>query len=156
MGQEIERKYLVRGEYKNLADYSIRIRQGYISTETENTVRIRITDDKAYLTIKGKQIGISRFEWEKEIALNEAEDLIKLCTGEIIEKIRYIIKFGIYNIEVDEFSGGNSGLTLAEIEFESENQKPDLPAWIGTEVSRDFRYHNSNLSKNPYSNWNTT
>ncbi len=153
MGKEIERKYLVRGEYKSLADYSITIKQGYISSDNERTVRIRMADKKAYLTIKGKQTGISRFEWEKEIALNEAEELLGLCKNIIIEKTRHVIKHGNHIIEVDEFSGKNDGLIVAEIELESENDNPDLPDWIGDEVSNDYRYHNSNLSKYPFSDW---
>lgn len=153
MGKEIERKYLVKGDYKNMAYKSIPIKQGYISVDNKRTVRVRITDKTAYLTIKGEQKGISRFEWEIEIALNDAEELFGLCSENIIEKTRYLVKQGDYIIEVDEFSGRNTGLTLAEIELESEDDNPALPEWIGDEVSEDYRYHNSNLSIYPYTEW---
>ncbi len=153
MGREIERKYLVKGEYKSIIDYSIPIKQGYILGDSNRTVRVRLTAKKAYLTIKGKQDGISRFEWEKEIPVDEAEELLTLCSDNIIEKTRHIIKHGKHTIEVDEFRGKNTGLVLAEIELNSEDENIDLPDWLGDEVSYDFRYHNSNLSINPFSDW---
>lgn len=156
MGQEIERKYLVTGGFKQYADHSFNFIQGYLSIEKENTVRVRLSGEKAWITIKGEQRGISRFEWEKEIPVKEATELLALCSDRIVEKTRYFITYGAYTIEVDVFTGRNKGLILAEIELQSEDDNPDLPSWIGEEVSNDNRYHNSNLSINPYSNWNTT
>lgn len=153
MNSEIERKYLVRGKFKDLAKSSHTIRQGYLCTDPERTIRVRIIDKKAMLTIKGKQEGIKRFEWEKEIDFNDAGELLKLCTGNIIEKTRYLVPYEKWTIEVDVFSGINSGLILAEIELEDENEKPDTPDWIGKEVSGDIKYNNSYLSNKPFTTW---
>lgn len=153
MGLEIERKYLVAGEYKKYSERSYPVIQAYLCAEKDKVVRIRISDNKAWLTIKGAQVGISRYEWEKSIPVSEARELIKLCSGSIIEKTRYLIPLGEFTIEVDEFAGRNRGLVIAEIELKSENDKPDLPDWLGKDVSDDFRYHNSYLSTNPFSDW---
>lgn len=155
MGQEIERKYLITGEFKSKAIKSLQIKQGYLSSIPERTVRVRIQDNQGFLTIKGsnKKNSISRFEWEKEITKEEANELIQLCEVGIIDKIRYIVPFGDKIIEVDEFYGENKGLILAEIELDDENENIEKPNWLGKEVTADPRYYNSMLMKNPYKNW---
>ena len=155
MSQEIERKFLVKGEYKSHAIRSSRIVQGYLSSATGRTVRIRIKNDKGYITIKGQsnESGLSRYEWEKEIALNEAEDLLQLCEPGVIDKIRYEIQVGEHTFEVDEFLGENSGLTLAEVELETEDESYIKPVWLGEEVTGDRRYYNSSLTKYPFKHW---
>ena len=150
MNQEIERKYLVHGEsYKQMAVAHHHICQGYISREKTGTVRVRITDDKAYLTIKGKPaVGhFARYEWEKEIDVAEAQELMKLCQGSIIDKTRWIVlaKEDGLKWEVDEFHGKHEGLVLAEIELESEEQVVELPMFVGKEVTDDPRYYNANM-----------
>src|ERR1035437_2004777 len=149
MPQEIERKFLVKGEYKSLAKRSFRIKQGYLSSVTGRTVRIRIKAEKGYITIEGKsnESGLTRYEWEKEIPLNEAEELIQLCEPGIIDKTRYEIPVGKHIYEVDEFYGDNNGLTIAEIELESEAEGYVNPDWLGREVTGDHRYYNSSLTK---------
>lgn len=147
---EIERKYLVQGEsYKQMAVAHHHICQGYISREKTGTVRVRITDDKAYLTIKGKPaVGhFARYEWEKEIDVAEAQELMKLCQGSIIDKTRWIVlaKEEGLKWEVDEFHGKHEGLVLAEIELESEEQVVELPSFIGKEVTDDPQYYNANM-----------
>jgi len=155
MAKETERKFLVTGPYKNLAFNQLYIKQGYISSQPERSVRIRTKGDKGYITIKGESnaSGISRFEWEKEISVEEAEDLFQLCEPGIIEKIRYEIKVGKHIFEVDEFFGDNQGLTVAEIELNYETEVFIRPEWIGREVTGDTRYYNSNLLKSPFNKW---
>ena len=155
MAKETERKFLVTGPYKSLAFNQLYIKQGYISSQPERSVRIRTKGDKGYITIKGESnaSGISRFEWEKEIPVEEAEDLFQLCEPGIIEKIRYEIKVGRHIFEVDEFFGDNQGLTVAEIELNSETEAFIRPEWIGREVTGDTRYYNSNLLKSPFNKW---
>lgn len=155
MAKETERKFLVTGPYKSLAFNQLYIKQGYISSQPERSVRIRTKGDKGYITIKGESnaSGISRFEWEKEIPVEEAEDLFQLCEPGIIEKIRYEIKVGKHIFEVDEFFGDNQGLTVAEIELNSETEVFIRPEWIGREVTGDTRYYNSNLLKSPFNKW---
>jgi len=155
MPQEIERKFLVAGEFKSLATKSIRITQGYISSMSGRTVRIRIKGDKGFITIKGmtNASGVSRFEWEKEISVTEAEDLLKICEPGIIEKTRYLVPEGRHTFEVDEFYGENEGLVVAELELESENESYNKPAFVGREVTGDAKYYNSMLAKKPYKNW---
>lgn len=153
---EIERKYLVTSlDFKN--DYFAKneIAQGYLSSNPERTVRIRIKGTKGYLTIKGigNESGISRFEWEKEIDVFEAKQLLKLCEKGVIEKTRYEVKSGNHTIEIDEFHGDNIGLIIAEIELEDENESIEKPHWLGNEVTNDERYYNSYLSLNPFKNW---
>lgn len=153
---EIERKFLVDGIYKKLAFEKSRMQQGYLSTDKERTVRIRVVDNSAYLTIKGSSTnnGLSRYEWEKEINFLEGLELLALCKKPIIEKCRYKIKHGKHIIEVDEFFGDNEGLTLAEIELAHENEVLDLPDFLGKEVTGNVKYYNSYLSQHPYSTWN--
>lgn len=153
---EIERKYLVTSlEFKNEYYTKNEIAQGYLSSNPERTVRVRIKGNKGYLTIKGigNESGASRFEWEKEIELNEAKQLLKLCEKGVIEKTRYEVKSGNHVIEVDEFHGDNNGLIIAEIELENENESIEKPHWLGNEVTNDERYYNSYISLNPFKNW---
>jgi len=153
--QEIERKFLVRAEYKHLASKSYRIAQGYLSSVPERTVRIRIKGDKGFITIKGKsnESGLSRYEWEKEIPLSEAQELLQLCEPGIIDKIRYEVEFEDQTFEVDEFYGENEGLTIAELELESEDSTFSKPDFLGNEVTGDNRYYNVQLSLKPYKHW---
>ncbi|MGA9638335.1 CYTH domain-containing protein [Flavobacterium sp.] len=153
---EIERKYLVLSDdFKKESFSQKRIKQGYLSAVPERTVRIRIKEDKAFLTIKGlsNETGMSRFEWEKEIPVNEAEKLLLLCEKGIIDKTRFEVKRNKHIFEVDEFYGENEGLIMAEIELTSENEFFEKPDWLGQEVTNDKRYYNSYLSKNPFSKW---
>ena len=147
---EIERKYLVTSDsYKQMAMARYHICQGYISREKTGTVRIRITDDKAYLTIKGKPAAghFARYEWEKEIDVQEAKELMQLCQGTIIDKTRWIIPAKEEGLkwEVDEFHGKHEGLTLAEIELTSEEQEVEKPDFVGEDVTSDPRYYNANM-----------
>lgn len=156
MGIEIERKFLVKETTWQLIKSTttpIDIQQGYLSLEAERTVRVRIKKQQGILTIKGKSRGISRVEYEYPIPLADAQDLLKLCIGAIIKKKRYLIREGTLTWEVDEFSGANQGLIIAEIELEQENQSIVLPPWIDREVSNDTRYYNSNLVSHPFENW---
>ena len=156
MAQEIERKFLVKGDYKPYATKEIRIIQGFLSTVPERTVRVRIKGDKGYLTIKGigSKSGISRFEWEKEISVEEARALFEICEPGIIDKMRFIVpEAGGLKFEVDEFYGDNEGLTVAEIELPAEGHPFEKPDWLGEEVTGDTRYYNAMLVKNPYKNW---
>ncbi|RVT78269.1 CYTH domain-containing protein [Flavobacterium sufflavum] len=153
---EIERKFLVTSDsYKKEAFSKKRIIQGYLSSNPERTVRVRIKENKAYLTIKGSSnaSGMSRFEWEKEIAVDEAKNLLLLCEKGVIDKTRFEVKVGNHTYEVDEFYGENEGLEMAEIELQSETEMFEKPSWLGEEVTNDNRYYNSYLSKNPYKNW---
>lgn len=153
---EIERKFLVTSEaFKKEAFAQNRIAQGYLSAVPERTVRVRIKGNKGFLTIKGASntSGLTRFEWEKEIPVNEAAALLKLCEKGIIDKIRFEVKMGNHVFEIDEFYGDNEGLVMAEIELKSETETFEKPSWLGKEVTSDNRYYNSYLSKNPYKNW---
>ena len=153
---EIERKFLVTSEaYKKDAFKSTRITQGFLNTDKKRTVRIRIKENQGFLTIKGKSndSGLSRFEWEKEIPIREAESLLQLCKKGIIDKIRYEIKVGQHIFEVDEFLGDNQGLTIAEVELTDENETFTKPNWLGEEVTGQIKYYNSQLSKQPFNTW---
>jgi len=146
---EIERKFLVNSnDFKSLASSKVFIQQGYLSKDPHRTVRIRIRDKQAFLTIKGisNASGMSRFEWEKEIPLNEGKALMALCLPTIIEKTRYLVSQGELYFEVDVFEGDHKGLVLAEIEMPSETVKINLPPWIGKEVTGQKAYYNSYLS----------
>lgn len=155
MAQEIERKFLVKGDFKSEAFKSTRITQGYLSSVPERTVRVRVKGDKGFITIKGigNESGASRFEWEKEIPVDEVRDLLKICEPGVIDKTRYLVKNGDLTFEVDEFYGDNNGLTVAEIELPDEDTQFNRPAWLGEEVTGDVRFYNSMLMKNPYKNW---
>jgi len=154
MGIEIERKFLlVNNDWKHGAG-GILYRQGYLSSIKERTVRIRIIEQNAYLTIKGVNDGIRRVEFEYEIPLADAEFMLaKLCEQDIIEKYRYRISYEGLIWEIDEFLGANKGLVVAEVELASEEQTIILPPWVGREVSGDYRYFNSALSKHPFTQW---
>ncbi len=155
MAQEIERKFLVKGDFKSEVFKSTRITQGYLSSVPERTVRVRVKGDKGFITIKGigNETGASRYEWEKEIPVEDVHELLKICEPGVIDKTRYLVKNGEYTFEVDEFYGDNDGLTVAEIELPSEDAAFNKPAWLGEEVTGDVRYYNSMLMKNPYKNW---
>ena len=157
MAQEIERKFLVDGDFKKEAYDAIRIIQGYLSSVPQRVVRVRVKGEKGFITIKGAadETGVSRFEWEKEISLQDAQSLLLLAEPGIIDKTRYLIKNtdGKHIWEVDEFHGDSDGLIMAEIELSDENELFDHPNWLGKEVTGDKRYYNSYLSKNPYKSW---
>ena len=156
MALEIERKFLVLDtSFKHEAFSSSHIRQGYICSGHGRTVRIRIRDSRAYITIKGPSLngGLSRYEFEQEIPLTDAEDLMLLCEPGIIDKTRWLVTSGRHTFEVDEFHGDNDGLVIAEVELGSEDEAFQKPAFIGQEVTGDRRYYNSHLRRNPYRLW---
>ena len=152
---ETERKFLVlNDEYKAQAVKSYRIRQGYIAHDSGRTVRVRIRDEKGFLTIKGPSIFLgSRPEWEKEISLQEAEDLFPLCKPGSVDKTRWIVPAGERFFEVDEFHGENAGLVMAEIELGSPDEPFASPSWLGEEVTDDKRYYNGYLAEHPFKTW---
>ncbi len=156
MALEIERKFLVKDEsYKLMAFSSSRIAQGYICSARGRTVRVRIRNEKGYLTIKGpsEEGGLSRYEWEKEIPLEEAKELMKICEPGMIDKTRYLVASGNHTFEVDEFYGDNEGLVIAEVELKHENESFEKPPFIGEEVTGIVKYYNSFLMKCPYKDW---
>jgi adenylate cyclase len=155
MAQEIERKFLVKGDFKPETVKATRITQGYLSSVPERTVRVRIKGEKGFITIKGigSASGATRYEWEMEIPVSEVDELLKICEPGVIDKTRYEIRKGKHTFEVDEFYGENSGLTVAEIELSSEDEDFEKPSWLGEEVTGDSRYYNSMLMKNPFSKW---
>lgn len=144
---EIERKFLVKGDFSKYISESYKIMQGFLSRVPERTVRVRILNNKAYLTIKGitTDEGTSRYEFETEIELNDAENLMKICEPGIIEKVRHIIFYGDKKFEVDVFGGKNKGLVIAEIELNNKDEKFLKPGWLGEEVTGNIKYYNSNL-----------
>ena len=154
---EIERKFIVVGEFKSQAISSTHIAQGYIASGNGRTVRVRIRGDKGYLTIKGPsdKAGLARFEWEKEIPLDEAKALMSICEPGIIEKTRWLVpaEDGKHTWEVDVFEGDNEGLIMAEIELESETDDFKKPDFIGKEVTGDRRFYNSHMRRYPYKMW---
>lgn len=155
-GLEIERKFLVRNsDYKRQAFSSSRIQQGYICSGHGRTVRVRVRDDRGYLTIKGPsdKEGVVRYEFEKEITLEEARELMKLCEPGLVDKTRYLVKSGNHTFEVDEFYGENEGLVMAEVELQRADEPYEKPAFIGEEVTGDHRYTNAHLSKHPFQSW---
>ena len=154
MAMEIERKFLVRDNTYKSESKPVYYQQGYISTRVENVVRVRIAGDKAYLTLKSLVTHISRLEYEYEIPVVDAREILdRICRKPIIEKNRYEIKYGRDTWVVDEFFGENKGLVVAEIELETENQEIILPDWVGDEVTDDSRYLNANLAVYPYCQW---
>ncbi|MBF1411064.1 MAG: CYTH domain-containing protein [Prevotella histicola] len=157
-GLEIERKFLVHKwmDWKRLASSCSHIQQGYFAAV--NTVRVRIRDDKGYLTIKGPSHngGLSRYEFEKEITLQEAQQLMLLCESGVIDKHRYLVPYAGHTFEVDEFHGDNDGLVMAEVELKSENEPFESPNFIGKEVTGDRRFYNSHMRKNPFKLWRDT
>jgi len=153
---EIERKFLVTSEnFKAEAFAKNLIAQGYLNSNPERTVRVRIKGDKGYMTVKGisNESGLSRFEWEKEIPVDEAKELLLICEKGIIDKTRFEVKVGNHLFEVDEFYGENQGLIIAEVELSSETETFEKPSWLGEEVTNDKRYYNSYLSQIPYTKW---
>lgn len=155
MPLEIERKFLVAGEYKSLATSCSRIVQGYISSQRGRTVRVRLRDDRGYLTIKGPSAagGLSRYEFEKEITKDEALSLLRLCEPGLIDKKRWLVPQGDHVFEVDEFFGDNEGLVMAEVELRSEDEDYVRPAFLGREVTGDRRFYNSCLRVHPFKEW---
>ncbi len=155
MAQEIERKFLVRGDFKAGVTKATRITQGYLSSVPERTVRVRVKGDKGYITVKGigSDSGASRFEWEKEIPVEDVRELLKICEPGVIDKTRYLVPAGRHTFEVDEFYGDNEGLVVAEVELSSEDEEFVRPEWLGEEVTGDARYYNSMLMKKPYKTW---
>lgn len=154
--QEIERKFLVLSDlYKKEAYAYHMVIQGYLNTDPQRSVRIRIIEDRGFLTIKGPSSddGTTRLEWEKEIDPNEAMLLLELCEQTIIKKTRYLIVVGSHTYEVDEFHNANQGLVLAEIELQHKNEDFEKPSWLGKEVTGDERYYNASLSMHPYRSW---
>jgi adenylate cyclase len=153
---EIERKFLVKSEeFKENSFAKNEISQGYLNSNPERTVRVRIKGNQGYLTIKGKgnETGMSRLEWEMEIPVDEAKMLLNLCESGVISKTRYEVKFGNHVYEVDEFFGENQGIVIAEIELQSEDEAFEKPDWLGEEVTKNEKYYNSYLSNNPFKNW---
>jgi adenylate cyclase len=156
MPKEIERKFLAKPGFKEFAISRLEIIQAYLSNDPQRTVRVRIVNNKAFITIKGisNNSGLTRFEWEKEILKDEAKELIELKKGELIQKTRYIIPASNnLNFEVDEFHGDNKGLNIAEIELPSEDSVFKIPDWLGKEVTGDKKYYNSYLSQTAYKDW---
>lgn len=153
---EIERKFLVTSDaFKKDAFNSYIIKQGFLNTHKERTVRVRLKKDKGFLTVKGKSTadGLTRFEWEKKISKEDADSLLLLCEKGIIDKVRYEVKCGKHIFEVDEFFGDNQGLIIAEVELSCEDEQFEKPLWLGQEVTGDINYYNSQLSKTPYKLW---
>lgn len=154
--KEIERKFLVNSEdYKTEAFHQYRITQGFLNTDPERTVRVRLKGDQGVLTVKGmsSEDGLSRFEWETEISSDEAHALLKLCEDGVIDKMRYEVRSGDHVFEIDEFFGANEGLVIAEVELKDEDEHFESPTWIGDEVTGDIRYYNSQISKSPFNTW---
>lgn len=155
MAKEIERKFLVKGDFSGFVTQKNRVVQGYLCAEPDRTVRVRIYGEKAFLTIKGQanKSGLTRNEFEYEIPVVDADELLNLCKSGIIDKIRHIIPFKGHIWEVDFFMGENAGLILAEIELEHESEQFFLPEWLGEEVTGQIEYYNAMLSKHPYKDW---
>jgi adenylate cyclase len=155
MATETERKFLVECDYRGDVTESSRIVQGYLSSVAERTVRVRIRGERGYLTIKGvgNDSGLSRYEWEREIPLAEAEELLPLCEPGLIDKTRHLVPVGDHVYEVDEFHGENAGLVVAEIELAGEAETFEKPAWLGREVTGEVAYYNAMLMRRPYSTW---
>lgn len=154
MGREIERKFLVKGGFEKAALGCVHVVQGYLSSDPQRIVRVRLKGEKGYLTVKGPG-ALNRFEWEKEISVDEAEALLSLAEPGIVDKTRYLVPAGDgrHTWEVDVFHGDNEGLVVAEIELSSEDDPFDRPDWLGEEVTGDPRYYNSSLRAHPYKEW---
>lgn len=155
---EIERKFLTLSDaFKSEAKRSFRIKQGFLNTNPNRTVRVRLKDEQGFLTVKGMSSddGLSRFEWEKEISKTDAEALLLLCEKGVIDKVRYEITCGNHIFEVDEFFGDNKGLIIAEVELQSDNESFEKPQWLGKEVTGQVKYYNAQLSKQPFNTWKT-
>lgn len=155
MAKEIERKFLVSGDFKKDAIGAEPIEQAYLSSVPERSIRVRIHGPQAFITVKGagNVSGTSRFEWEKEITMEDARSLMELCEPGKIEKVRYLVPAGRHVFEVDEFQGGNAGLVLAEVELHSEDEEFEKPSWLGEEVTGQANYYNVSLIRRPYREW---
>ncbi|MHB1312632.1 MAG: CYTH domain-containing protein [Gemmatimonadaceae bacterium] len=155
MAHEIERKFLVTGPFAPEAHRRTRVVQGYLSSVPERTVRVRITGEQAFLTIKGigNASGTTRFEWERELPVAEAEQLLQLCEPGLIDKTRHLVRVGEHIFEVDEFHGANEGLVVAEVELGGEDESFMRPDWLGREVTGEARYYNAALAKLPFTRW---
>lgn len=154
MATEIERKYLVVGDAWRTLGSGTTYRQGYLSTVKERTVRVRVVGDRGTLTIKGLTVGATRTEYEYDIPVDDANHMLDdLCEQPVIDKTRFIVEYAGLTWEIDEFTGANAGLIVAEVELDSEDQAIELPDWIGEEVSHDPRYFNANLIAHPYTVW---
>lgn len=156
MSLEIERKFLLKNDdFKKVAFQQKKLQQGYLNSDKNRTVRVRISDNQGFITIKGvsNESGTTRFEWEKEIDVEEAKQLLALCEPSIIEKTRFLVKNGTHIFEIDEFFGANNGLLVAEIELNSENEPFEKPTWLGEEVTGNPIYYNASLSKLPFLSW---
>ncbi|MEO5715273.1 MAG: CYTH domain-containing protein [Luteolibacter sp.] len=153
MPAEIERKFLVADDSWRDGMPGVRIAQGYLSQDPERTVRVRLAGKKAWITIKGRTQGITRAEFEYAIPPEEARELLAMCPPSVIDKTRHEIRHGGHVWEVDVFHGENDGLVVAEVELSDENETPEMPAWLGTEVSDDARYFNSHLARHPFMRW---
>lgn len=152
MALEIERKFLVCGDFSAGITQSDHIVQGYLCSDKERTVRVRLRGGRGYITVKGPTDGLSRFEWEREIPGELAGEMLELCSG-VIDKTRNIVPFGGHVFEVDVFHGDNEGLVMAEVELSSEDETFEKPSWLGEEVSFDRRYYNSQLLRHPFKTW---
>ena len=153
---EIERKFLVKNDnFKHEAIRALKMTQGYLSKDPKRTVRIRISGEQAFITVKGEasKSGVSRFEWEKSILVEEAQNLIAMCLDGVINKIRHYVQYGNHLFEVDEFLDDNHGLIVAEVELANENEVFKYPEWLGKEVTGKKKYYNSQLSQNPFRCW---
>lgn len=154
MAKEIERKFLINKNELGSLDNGISIRQGYVSTADHTVVRVRVAGSQAYLTLKGKSVGVTRSEFEYEIPIDEAEQIItELCSGPLVEKTRYLIDHCGHTWEIDVFHGDNDGLVVAEIELRYEEERFEMPSWVTSDVSSDARYYNSSLLDNPFKTW---
>lgn len=152
MATEIERKFLVCNDHWR-TQHGVRYSQGYLNRDRERTVRVRIAGDRGFLTIKGRSVGASRAEFEYEIPLADAQEMLALCDGPLVEKVRHLVPHAGMTWEVDEFLGDNAGLVVAELELNSEDQPFERPDWLGEEVTSDPRYFNSTLATQPFSRW---
>lgn len=154
MGVEIERKFLILNDEWKKKGRPIKVTQGYLQTNKECTIRVRVIDDKGVITIKGQNIGATRPEYEYVIPVIDALELLEnLCLKPLIDKTRYLFEYRGLTWEIDEFHRENDGLVIAEVELKSESQKIELPSWVGEEVTGDERYYNSYLSRHPYKEW---
>lgn len=156
MGKEIERKFLVTSDAWREGSVGVEFRQGYLSRDPGHTVRVRLAGEQGFLTIKGRRRGLTKAEFEYPIPAADAIELLRLCGQPLIEKTRYRVPHGGLVWEVDEFAGANAGLIVAEVELQAENQLFELPPWVGTEVSFDKRYYNSQLGVRPFCTWGPT
>ncbi len=155
MPLEIEHKFLLKNDaWRDAIDHSVYYKQGYLSSTEQNSIRVRISDSNAWLNIKSATIGNHRLEYEYEIPLSEADEILdQLCHKPLIEKTRHFVKYADHLWEIDEFSGDNEGLIVAEVELGKLNEQFAIPNWVGQEVTEDIRYYNNQLTKNPYKNW---